>query len=464
MQRVLLLTVFATCLSAAPPVPDWPKTQEETLRHFQALVRLDTTDPPGHEAPAVEYLKKVLESEGIPVRVFANDPRRPNLVARLKGNGTKRPLLIMAHTDTVNVTPEKWSHPPFSAARVDGYIYGRGTVDDKDNVTAALMTMLLLKRLDVPLDRDVIFLAESGEEGSTQFGIEFMVNSHWPEIEAEFCIAEGGRTLRKDGKMSRTLVATTEKTPMAIRLVSKGTAGHGSIPLPDNAIARLGSAIAKVAAYQTPMRLNDTTRTYFERLAGISEPAAAARYNNLVDPGQGPAIQEYLRLNEPMHYSMLRTSLSATMLKGGSRKNVIPGEAEALFDVRMAPGEDLPWLQRELEKTVADPNVRVVVDPTTRPPAPPSKLDTPVFRAIEDAQKRVYAGAPVLPIMSTGASDKVYLQQKGVQCYGIGPLQDEEDAAKGFGAHSDQERILEAELYRFVVFNWDIVTSVAAAR
>ena len=448
---------------AAPPAPDWPSLQEETLRHFQALVRMDTTDPPGHEAPAVEYLKKVLEAEGIAVHTFATTARRPNLVARLKGNGTKRPLLIMAHTDTVNVISEKWIHPPFSAARADGYIYGRGTVDDKDNVTAGLMTMLLLKRLNVPLDRDVIFLAEAGEEGATEVGIEFMVQNHWPEIEAEFCIAEGGRTLRKNGKMSRTLIATTEKTPMAIRLVSKGTAGHGSVPLPDNAIARLGAAIAKVAAYQTPMRLNDTTRTYFERLAVISDPVAAARYNNLVSPEKGPAIQEYLRLNEPMHYSMLRTSLSATMLKGGSRKNVIPGEAEALFDVRMAPGEDLPWLQRELEKTVADSNVRVVVDPSTRPAAPPSRLETPVFRAIEDAQKRVYPGAPVLPIMSTGASDKVYLQAKGVQCYGIGPLQDEEDTAKGFGAHSDQERIFEAELHRFVVFNWEIVTAVAAA-
>jgi len=449
---------------AAPPAPDWRSLQEETLRHFQALVRMDTTDPPGHEAPAVEYLKKVLEAEGIAVRTFAKTPRRPNLVARIKGNGTKRPLLIMAHTDTVNVVAEKWSHPPFSAARADGYIYGRGTVDDKDNVTAALMTMLLLKRLNVQLERDVIFLAEAGEEGSTEVGIEYMVREHWAEIDAEFCIAEGGRTLRTGGKMSRTLVATTEKTPMAIRLISKGTAGHGSVPLPDNAIARLGAAIAKVAAYQTPMRLNDTTRTYFERLAVISEPAAAARYNNLVDPEKGPAIQEYLRLNEPMHYSMLRTSLSATMLKGGSRKNVIPGEAEALFDVRMAPGEDLPWLQRELEKTVGDANVRVVVDPSTRPAAPPSRLESPVFRAIEDAQKRVYPGAPVLPIMSTGASDKVYLQNKGVQCYGIGPLMDEEDAGKGFGAHSDQERILEAEVYRFVVFNWDIVTAVAAAR
>ncbi|MBI5281903.1 MAG: M20/M25/M40 family metallo-hydrolase [Candidatus Solibacter usitatus] len=462
-MRAALLLLFCVRMMAAAE-PGWAKLQEETLRHFQALVRLDTSDPPGNEAPAVEYLKKVLEAEGIPCKVFALEARRPNLVARLKGTGAKRPLLIMSHTDVVNVQPENWTQPPFSAARAGGYIYGRGTIDDKDNLVAALMVMLELKRLNVPLERDVIFLAESGEEGNTRVGIEYMVREHWSEIEAEFCLAEGGRVLRKSGKMSRSLVATTEKTPAAIRLISSGTAGHGSVPLPDNAIGRLGQAIARVAAYRTPMRLNDTTRTYFERLATISTPEEAARYNNLVDPERSAEIQEYLRLNEPMHYSMLRTSLSATMVRGGTRKNVIPSQAEATFDVRVAPGEDLEWLRGEIEKTVADPNVRVALDKPSRPPAPPSRLDTALFKAIEEAQRRLYPGAPVLPVMSTGASDKVYLQQRGVQCYGIGSLSDEEDAALGFGAHSDQERIIEAELYRFVTYNWDVVTAVAAAK
>src|SRR5262245_54461780 len=152
--------------------PDWVRVNEETLRHFPELVRVDTSDPPGGEAPAVAYLKTVLEKEGIPVEVFALEDNRPNLVARLKGTGKKRPLLIMGHTDVVNVDPKKWTHPPFGAVRDGGYVYGRGTVDDKDNVVASLMTMLMLKRLNMPLDRDVIFLAESGEEGSTRLGIK----------------------------------------------------------------------------------------------------------------------------------------------------------------------------------------------------------------------------------------------------------------------------------------------------
>src|SRR6187401_2147651 len=200
--------------------PDWTTADAELISHFQQLVRFDTTDPPGGERPAVDYLKRVLTEAGIEFQEFALEPNRPNLVARLKGNGNKRPLLLMGHTDTVNVDPAKWSHPPFSAAREGGYIYGRVTVDDKDNVAASLMTMLLLKRLNVPLDRDVIFLAEAGEEGSTRLGIKYMTEQHFPKIEAEYCLAEGGGVSRSGGKVKFASVQTLEKTPRAIELVA----------------------------------------------------------------------------------------------------------------------------------------------------------------------------------------------------------------------------------------------------
>src|SRR5215472_12496138 len=164
-----LLLLISTAMAQAPQ-PDWAKVEEETMRHFQAILRLDTSDPPGNEGVVVEYLKSVLDREGVETKIFALDPKRPNLVARLRGNGKKRPVLIMGHTDVVKVDPAKWTHPPFSATRDGGYVYGRGAVDDKDNATAGLMVMLLLKRMNVQLDRDVIFLAEAGEEASTQFG------------------------------------------------------------------------------------------------------------------------------------------------------------------------------------------------------------------------------------------------------------------------------------------------------
>ena len=176
---------------AQPSGVDWKAVEAETLKHFQSLIKFDTSDPPGNEKPAADYLKQVLEAEGIPVEVVALEPHRPNVIARLKGSGPKRPILIMGHTDVVNVDPKKWTHPPFAAVRDGGYVYGRGTVDDKDNVVAGLMIMLMLKRQNVPLDRDVIFLAEAGEEGSTRVGIQFVANQHFAKVESEYCLAEG---------------------------------------------------------------------------------------------------------------------------------------------------------------------------------------------------------------------------------------------------------------------------------
>jgi acetylornithine deacetylase/succinyl-diaminopimelate desuccinylase-like protein len=327
------------------------------------------------------------------------------------------------------------------------------------------MTMLMLKRLDVPLDRDVIYLAEAGEEGTPSIGAQFMAEEHWDAIEAEYCIAEGGSGFTKGGKLSRMLVGTTEKLPYSIRLVAHGTSGHGSRPLPDNAIARLSNALSRIAAWEPPMRLNDTTRTYFERLATISTPAEAARYNGILNPAKAAEIQKYFREHEPMHWSMLRTSISPTMLKAGFRVNVIPSEAEATLDVRVAPGEDIPAFVAAMKKVANEPGVDFVLpERSHRILAPPSSITSEMFHTLETVQKKIYPGAVTIPTMATGASDKVFLQAKGVHAYGIGPVVDEEDAQLGFAAHSDQERIRLKELYRFTQYNWEVIRSIAGTK
>jgi len=445
--------------------PAWATVQDETLAHFQALVRFDTTDPPGREEPAAQYLKAVLEKEGLAVRTFELEPGRPNIVARLKGTGRRRPLLLMAHTDTVNVDAAKWTHPPFSATRDGGHVYGRGTVDDKDNVTANLMTVLWLKRLGVPLDRDVIFLAESGEEGSTRVGIQFMVNQHFDEIDAEYCLAEGGGLTRTGGQVKYATIQTTEKTPRAIEIVSKGTAGHGSIPRKDNPIVRLSAAVAAVGRWRPPVRLNETTGTYFKRLADLSPPEVAARYRALLslDPKVVADADDWLFEHEPRHSSMLRSSASPNIFTAGYRVNVIPSDAKATIDVRLLPGED-PAVFLDMVRAVVD-DVTLEVQwgqRESRPGTDPVSLSSEAFRVLEGAVRRSY-GVETLPTMGTGATDMAFLRAKGMQCYGIGPALDEEDAVRGFGAHSDQERILESELHRFVRFTWEAVTTLAAS-
>ncbi len=443
--------------------PDWVKLQDETMKHFQAILRINSSIATGSEAPVVDYLKSVLDREGISAKVFYNDTKHPNLVARLKGSGKKKPVMIMAHTDVVSVDSTKWIHPPFSATREGGYVYGRGAVDDKDNVVAALMVMIQLKRLNIALDRDVIFFAESGEESNTRVGIEYMVNEHWTEIDAEFCFAEGGGVSRKDGKILYASVSTTEKVPNGVRLVVHGTAGHGSVPLQDNAIVHLSQAIAKIAAWQTPMRLNETTRTFFTRLAAISAPADAARYLAVVNGNGADKAQEYFAAKEPRTYSTLRTSISPNIVKGGYLINIIPSEAEATLDVRALPDEDMTSLLAEMKRVVNDSQIEIVEqNRNKRPAARPSRLDTDAFMVVENAIKKMY-NTVTLPTMPTGATDMAFLREKGVECYGIGPITDQEDGPKGFGAHSDQERILEESLHKFVQFNWEIIVNLAKA-
>ncbi len=464
---LLIATLLSTSLLAQTPAqPDWAKVDEETLRHFLAIIRMDTTDPPGGEKPVVDYLKQVLEAEGIAVQTFAMEPNRPNLVARIKGSGKQRPLLLMGHSDTVNVDPKKWTHPPFGGVRDGGYIYGRGTVDDKDNVVANVMTMLMLKRMNVKLDRDVILLIEAGEEGSSRLGIQFMANQHFAEIDAEFCYAEGGGVTRTGGQDKFARVQTVEKIPRAITVTARGVAGHGSVPLETNALAHLGEAVGAIAAWTPPLRINETTAAYFKRLATVSSPAEAARYRDVLSPDpkiSGPA-DAYLRKNEPSHWSMLRTSLSPTMITGGYRINVIPSEGTATIDTRLAPDEDPMKFLELVKQVVNDPQVEVSYGARdTRPSTPTARLDSEAFKVIEANITKHYKTI-TLPTMSTGATDMAFLRQKGMQCYGIGPALDSEDGPKGFGAHSDQERILESELYRFVRFNWDAVVDLARAK
>ncbi len=465
----LLLASLATFLPATAgrgQQPDWARAEAETLQHFQALVRADTSDPPGNEQPAVDYLKKVLEAAGIPIQTFAMEAGRPNLVARLKGSGARRPLLIMGHTDVVNVDPKKWTHPPFSATLDGGYVYGRGTVDDKDNVVAALMVMLMLKRQNVALDRDVIFLAEAGEEGSSRLGIQFMVNQQFPQIDAEYCLAEGGGVTRVGGQVKFASVQTLEKIPRRVELTARGVAGHGSVPLKSNAVVHLAAAVAKIGAWRSKIRLNDTTRTYFKRLATISSPEDARRYLDVIsaDAAVVAAADDFFADREPRHASMLRTSVSPNMIQGGYRINVIPSEAKASLDVRAHPDDDPEVFLNELRKVIDDPAVEAAwASRDVRPSTGSARLDTEGFKTIEAAVTRHYQTV-TLPTMSTGATDMAYLRMKGMACYGIGPATDTEDGPKGFGAHSDQERILERELHRFVRFHYDIVESLARAK
>ncbi len=460
MAAGLLVLAGSALMAQGPSAPqsaDFAKARDEAVGFLQSLVRIDTSA--GNETKAAEYIKSVLDREGIPAEIFTLESGRGNVVARLKGSGKKRPILLMGHTDVVGIEKDKWTVDPFGALIKDGYLYGRGSTDDKDNASANLEVLLLLHRQKIPLDRDVIYLAEAGEEGSPRLGIGYMVNEHWDKIECEFALAEGGSTVIRDGKVRYVASAATEKVGRGLRLVARGTSGHGSVPRPDNAIVHLAAAVAKAGQYQVPMRMNDITRTFFKRLAEISPSEEAFLYTHLEDPLVGPMVHEILRRNYLQQNSMLRTSISPTIFRAGFRSNVIPGDAEATLDVRAVPDEDMDKLVADLTRIIDDPLVQIVRNAAGRPSPPPSAIDSEMFRALEKTQAMIFPGAVTLPTMLTGATDMSFLRAKGVQAYGLGAPALETET----GAHGNDERISIDGFGKFVEFIYRTVLEVAAA-
>jgi acetylornithine deacetylase/succinyl-diaminopimelate desuccinylase-like protein len=433
------------------------QAQVEAVHFLTDLIRIDTQDPPGDESKVAHYLEGVLKREGIDSEILEPVPGRASIVARLKGNGKKRPLLIMGHEDVVPVDRSHWTVDPFAAIERDGVIYGRGASDDKAMVAANLEVLLQLKRMKVPLERDVIFLSEASEEMSSPAGMATIADRYWDKIACEFALNEGGGSLVENGALKYFGVATAEKLPRGLRLEATGSSGHGSVPRVDNAVVHLAAAVAKAGTWDTPARLNETTRAFFERLATISTPEEAAWYRNVLDP----KVQEELRHKKPQYYSMVRTSVVPTMLKAGYKSNVIPPSAEATLDVRALPDEDLGKFREMLAEVINDPQVRVVAEDYSlnMPASPPSQLGTEMFAALERAQKEVSPQSITLPTMTTGATDSSFLRAKGVQAYGIGVPRTEEESR---GVHGNDERIEAKQLGLFVRYLFAAVTGVVA--
>ncbi len=466
MTRAALLWICGVSVvlagQARPAAPDFNAARDEVAQTLSALVKIDTSNPPGDETKAAAFIKQILDREGIASEIIEGQPGRGNLVARLKGTGKKRPLLLMGHTDVVGVERDKWSFDPFGGTIKDGYVYGRGASDDKGMTSACLEAFVLLHRLKVPLDRDVIFLAEADEEAGGGAGISFMVDKHWDKIDSEFALNEGGSIYEKNGRVQYVGVATTEKVPRGLRVVANGTSGHGSMPRLDNPITHLAAAIGKIGAWQPPMRLNETTRTFFARLATVSPPEEARLYTALEDAKASAGAQDTLRRTNIMYNSMLRTSVVPTIIKGGFRSNVIPGDAEATLDVRALPDEDMAALIAALNALVADPAIEITRSSFgARPAPPPSGLQTDMFRALEGAQKKIFPDTATLPVMLTGATDSAQLRVKGVQAYGLGSVVG--DRERG-AIHGNDERLSVDGLGKFVQLIYAAATEVAAAR
>ncbi len=397
----------------------------EATNWLAGLVRINTVNPPGNELVSARYLAEILQKEGIQPEIIETTPGRGAVVARLQAGplpDPSRAVLLLGHMDVVGVDATKWSVDPFSADVKDGAMWGRGTIDDKGPLIANLATFIALKRAAVRLDRDVIFLADGDEEQAGEAGIRALAEKHWDKIAAAYCINEGGRTIQKDGNPWYVGVQASEKVSVNYRVTATGTSGHASIPLKDNAVVHLAAAVEKLGNWETPVKLTVITKVYFEGLAQIEDPELDKWMRVLDTPERQEHAARILSNANPVWNSMLRNSISPTMLQAGVRANVIPSEARAILNVRLLPGELPGEFADAMLIVVADPQVRIEIETINTRPAPPSEIDTDFYRSIQKAARAVFPGAPTLPMMSTWATDSAELRMRSVTCYGLVPF------------------------------------------
>ena len=410
--------------------PDWPALGAETVRLLSEYVRLDTTNPPGNEVAATDWIARVLAAEGIPYKLYASDPTRPNLVATLHGDGSAGgPLVLLNHTDVVPVEIDHWTMPPFGGLVKDGYVWGRGAMDMKGMGVLELMTLIIHHRLQLPLRRDLTFIAAADEEAGGAFGIDFLDAAHPELLDCAFVINEGGTGAAEVFGVRRPVfhVCVSEKGPLWLRLVITGTPGHGSVPHGDSAIDRLLRAVARVTSWKREPLLTPEVGTYFDRLyaAGI-----------LPSPPT-PKLLAALAEDHPRIESLLTNSIAVTSLRSGVRPNVIPAQAEATLDVRLLAGTNPERFIDELRATMADPMVRIERIFMSSTPASPT--DTPLFSAIERAVEACVPGALVVPSVATGFTDSRVFRRRGIPAYGFIPLLVEPE--DGGRSHGNDERV-----------------------
>jgi acetylornithine deacetylase/succinyl-diaminopimelate desuccinylase-like protein len=409
-----------------PPV-DWSSAHAEAREHLRRLLRFDTTNPPGNELPLARYLEGVLLAEGIGTRVFEPHPNRGAVIARIRGDDSRGAVLLLAHMDVVGVEADKWTVDPFGAETVDGYLYGRGAIDDKGMLAANVMTMVLLSRAlkasGQVLSRDVVFVATSDEEAGGEWGIQWLLTHHPELLAAEIALNEGGRIRMSAGMPAYAAVQIAEKISHVVTVTARGPVGHASVPLPDNAVARLARALARIDAFVPPVRMLPSTRMFFAGLSRIWKIPAEARAMADVSSrvtrriARGAAV---LR-RTPVFNAVLRAGISPTTATAGHSYIVIPAEAKATLNVRTLPGESLDRLLSVLQRVVDDPMVEIRA--TARGiNAPASSHRSPMFKAIAETVSELQPGLPTVPYLSTGATDSAHLRAGGVQAFGLLPF------------------------------------------
>ncbi len=428
--------------------------QNPTAALLKELIRINTSNPPGNEGTLDELLVAKLKPLGFEITIVPTpQPGKSHLIARLKGDGSAKPILLASHADTVGVERQKWSVDPFAAIEKEGYIYGRGAIDFKGGIAVFGEAVMELARKKVPLKRDVIFLVEADEEGAP-YNTSWLAERNWDIIDCEFALNEGGWIMKRpDGRVRYISISTADKSSVTLLLTAHGTSTHSSMPRPDNAIFTLANALAKLSRYETKPELTPSTKRFFLTLAKTSEPPMSDYYSNLVNSSDPAVISEAAKQisKDALLHAIMRNTIAPVLLNAGFRSNVIPGSAEATINLRVIPGTKPEDMIAEIKKVIEDPNVEVTLAPSKTPESvalarrqervrgmKESSTDTVLYQTLANNATAVW-NAPVTPYLFQAGTDAVAWRSRGIPVYGVYPYPITDDDLSRM--HGNNERV-----------------------
>jgi acetylornithine deacetylase/succinyl-diaminopimelate desuccinylase-like protein len=451
--------VFSTAAAQEPTAPD-----RAARAILEELVEIDTTDSSGSTTKAAEAMAARLRAAGLPdadVQVLGPNPRKGNLVARLRGHGPGRPILLLAHLDVVEARKEDWSPDiaPFTFLERDGFFYGRGTSDDKGQAALWIATLIRLRQEGFVPARDLVVALTADEEGGTSNGVDWLLRNHRSAIDAEYCLNEGGGGEMKEGRRVANVVEAEQKVYHSVRLEVRNPGGHSSLPRKDNAIYRLATGLTRLAAWEFPVQLDEVTRGYFATLASTETGQAAADMRAVAQAVPDAAAAKRLADGSPHYNAIMRTTCVPTQLQGGHAENALPQMARAVVNCRLLPGADPRAVDATLARVLADDGIAISTV-SSGVASPPSPLRADVMAAVERHTKEMWPGVVVLPTMTTGATDGLYLRNAGIPTYGVDGIFADVDDNR---THGKDERVGTREFYEGGEFLYRLVKSLSAA-
>lgn len=462
---VCLISVLLAMVTQTPAQAPLTPAQQLARDIFKELIEINTTDTPaGNVTTAAEAMAARLRAAGFPaedVHVLGPVPTKHNLVVRLRGRAQDKlkPILFIAHLDVVQALPQDWSPnlDPFKLNEVDGYFYGRGTTDIKEGDTFLVSSFISLKQEGWTPPRDLIVALTADEEGGQHNGVQWLLKNHRELIDAEFCInTDAGDFQSQKGKRLLLGMQTSEKNYADFLLEAKSNGGHSSRPVKDNAIYHLAAGLDRLAKFDFPVELNETTRAFFARTAALQDPSTAADFRAVAANHPDPAAAA--RLSRSSYFNaLMRTTCVATRLEGGHANNALPQTARAIVNCRMLPADSLQKVENTLNKVLADDRIRVTVAGEATS-APASALNPAIMKKLEELSAKLYGGIRVVPVMDTGASDGKYMRIGGIPTYGVpGVFADVDDVR----AHGKDERLGVRDFYDGVEFYYQFMKLIA---